>query len=615
MTTSGTTTDYSIMPSGATSFNISYLVTGPDGNVWFDGCRNNSTVSAGFLNVSTGAVTFYSNTGTPNVSCSTGIVGPMAVGSDGYVWYSVMDTGSGLNASYLYSVNTSAGTTSSAQGGSTNYDYFTGMTSGSDGRLYVTDSHNNDVYAYAVSSGSLTTGGGTYSVPTSSSYPESFVSGPDGNLWFVEGSNHDITKMTTSGTFTQYAQSTGVYPSYLAAGPDGAVWFTDTNSTPKIGRITSSGTVTEYTVPSSPYAVSSIALGPDGNMWFGYTVSGSPNTYGLESITTVPFFNNNHAISSSYTSPNSVTTANGSLWYAESSSSGYTNEIGNMTTSGTTTDYSIMPSGATSFNISYLVTGPDGNVWFDGCRNNSTVSAGFLNVSTGAVTFYSNTGTPNVSCSTGIVGPMAVGSDGYVWYSVMDTGSGLNASYLYSVNTSAGTTSSAQGGSTNYDYFTGMTSGSDGRLYVTDSHNNDVYAYAVSSGSLTTGGGTYSVPTSSSYPESIVSGPDGNLWFVEGSNHDITKMTTSGTFTQYAQSTGVYPSYLAAGPDGAVWFTDTNSTPKIGRITSSGTVTEYTVPSSPYAVSSIALGPDGNMWFGYTVSGSPNTYGLESIGY
>jgi virginiamycin B lyase len=86
----------------------------------------------------------------------------------------------------------------------------------------------------------------------------------------------------------------------------------------------------------------------------------------------------------------------------------------------------------------------------------------------------------------------------------------------------------------------------------------------------------------------IVSGPDGNLWFTDYNYHFINRMTTAGRLTQFATSGA--PAAIAVGWDGALWFTETAATaaPKIGRITTSGAITEYRIadPSSyPTAIS------------------------------
>ena len=56
-------------------------------------------------------------------------------------------------------------------------------------------------------------------------------------------------------------------------------------------------------------------------------------------------------------------------------------------------------------------------------------------------------------------------------------------------------------------------------------------------------------------PLDIAVGPDGALWFANDGHDSIGRITTSGTVTDYT-GTGIHdPVGIAAGPDGALWFT------------------------------------------------------------
>jgi len=60
---------------------------------------------------------------------------------------------------------------------------------------------------------------------------------------------------------------------FITAGPYGAIWFTDTTNN-AIGRITTSGTITEFTIPTGSSQPNGITVGPDGNLWFTEGASG-----------------------------------------------------------------------------------------------------------------------------------------------------------------------------------------------------------------------------------------------------------------------------------------------------------------------------------------------------
>jgi virginiamycin B lyase len=101
---------------------------------------------------------------------------------------------------------------------------------------------------------------------------ESLVQGPDGNLWFtllqsVEGGAREhLGRMTPSGQLTLFPTPTFSCPPYgMAVGPDHALWFAE--GCGKIGRVTTSGRITEFTIPGMR-GCSQIVSGPDGDLWF-----------------------------------------------------------------------------------------------------------------------------------------------------------------------------------------------------------------------------------------------------------------------------------------------------------------------------------------------------------
>lgn len=112
----------------------------------------------------------------------------------------------------------------------------------------------------------------------------------------------------------------------------------------------------------------------------------------------------------------------------------------------------------------------------------------------------------------------------------------------------------------------------------------------------------------------ITSGPDGNLWFTEYGGNKIGKVTTTGTITEYSIPTSsTQPVGIAAGPDGNLWFTESVSG-KIGKITAAGTITEYALPSTSSDPQGIAAGPDGNLWFTEYGGNKVGTLALANTG-
>jgi streptogramin lyase len=109
-----------------------------------------------------------------------------------------------------------------------------------------------------------------------------------------------------------------------------------------------------------------------------------------------------------------------------------------------------------------------------------------------------------------------------------------------------------------------------------------------------------------SQPGPITAGPDGNLWFGEYDTSsglsDIGKITTTGTVTTYSipGGTGYGPGGITSGPEGDIWFTEVGSDGYIGKITPDGTVTVVAPVAWPRE---IAPGPGGNLWFTTGVPG------------
>jgi virginiamycin B lyase len=78
----------------------------------------------------------------------------------------------------------------------------------------------------------------------------------------------------------------------------------------------------------------------------------------------------------------------------------------------------------------------------------------------------------------------------------------------------------------------------------------------------------------------ITTGPDGALWYAVGAGK-IGRMTSSGAVTEYTVPTsGSVLGYIAARSDGAMWFTEIVGN-KIGRITMAGAITGYALPAIP----------------------------------
>jgi streptogramin lyase len=270
--------------------------------------------------------------------------------------------------------------------------------------------------------------------------PSAIASGPDGNTWFTLQGTAEIGKITTSGTLTRYAVPSGVRPFGITAGPEkeAAMWFID-EGTSKVGKITTSGTITQYALPAGSYPWS-IVTGADGNIWF--------TEFG-------------------------------------------TSKVGKITPSGTMTEYTL----PTSSDPSGITAGPDGNIWFTewGTRNIAKITP------SGTITEY----------STGIsgLGKITTGPDKNLWF--IDyagigkmTASGTVTEYTLPSESEP----------------TGVTAGADGNVWITEYGTSKV-GRVTPSGTIT----EYSLPAKSA-PEGIVTGPDSNVWFDDTGTHKVGKI-------------------------------------------------------------------------------------------
>jgi virginiamycin B lyase len=97
------------------------------------------------------------------------------------------------------------------------------------------------------------------------------VFGPDNAFWFLDAGNNAVGRMTLSGAVTEYPIPTAnSAPQNIAVGPDGRMWFTELNAA-KLGSITTSGAITEYVLADGtrPQGIASTPPGyqPNG-LWF-----------------------------------------------------------------------------------------------------------------------------------------------------------------------------------------------------------------------------------------------------------------------------------------------------------------------------------------------------------
>jgi virginiamycin B lyase len=293
-------------------------------------------------------------------------------------------------------------------------------------------------------------------------------------------------------TITEFPLPAGSNPSGIVTGPDGNLWFTEFSVNPKVGRITTAGAVTEFSVPRPDATPSGIVAGPDGNLWFtqadfemgfeGYISRITP----AGNITQFPTGSFPHDIALG---------SDGAFWFTESNIQA--NSIGRITTAGAYRSYSIPTSGYPWG----IAAGPDGNLWFTEYANK------IGRITTAGVITEFPVPTPG-GAPLGIT----AGPDGHLWF-VESGGNKIGRITTAGVITEFPLPTPASGPRS-------ITAGPDGSLWFTESGGNRI-------GRITTTGviTEFPIPTPASRPIGITVGPDGDIWFTEFSASKIGRLT------------------------------------------------------------------------------------------
>jgi len=292
--------------------------------------------------------------------------------------------------------------------------------------------------------------------------------------------------------------------------------------------------IREFPIPGPSAVLSNIVSGPDGNFWFGIGSNGD-------------------------------------------------SKIGRITPTGRVTEYP-----TTAYDAHGLIVGPDRNLWFIGgaCFPLHCVPAGIGRITpSGKVTFFATS-----QCS--FIQGLTVGPNDNLWFQFVQARRDGTlcvppASASLREMTIAGKIDASFDEPNlccRFDQVASPTAyGPDRNLWLA---NYDSVVRVTARGATR----SFQVSNGSVFGMLTVPGDDSSLWFAE--NAGIGKITMLGGVTQYSDPNA--PNDIAAGP-GGVWFTN-NFSNAIGRITSTGTITEFAVPKSISPVG-ITEGPRGSLWF------------------
>jgi len=271
----------------------------------------------------------------------------------------------------------------------------------------------------------------------------------------------------------------------------------------------------------------------------------------------------------------------GNVWFMEEFFVG-AGKIGRISPAGVVTEFSL-GQGVPSCSVT---AGPDGNIWF---TSNKPTAIGRITPA-GVITEFSVGAEP---------GDITTGPDGNLWFTASD--GNITDGGMIGRITPTGTITlfSANGAYKNLP--AAITAGPDGNLWVAA---KPCILRITPAGVLT----EFFDIADNMYPSGITVGPDGNLWLADYvyNGYGIWRLNLAGVLTAIGAVTGPSVNGITTGPDGNLWFVEDNlfgtgngpTNAKIGRITPSGVVTEFSAGISPGTdLEGITAGPDGNLWF------------------
>ncbi len=294
------------------------------------------------------------------------------------------------------------------------------ITAGLDGNLWFTEPGTKPQTGMI---GCITPAGIIREFPLpANSFSNSITAGPDGNLWFKEPGK--IGRITPAGTISEFPLSASsfvditnwpatLYGSTLwgdiTMGPDSAIWFTEPGTNTrngKIGRITTSGAITEYPIPTSNDGPWGITTGPDGNLWFTAVdshifrgVIGRITPSGMVTLFPLP---------SGFFSLHITAGPDGNLWFTEADLDGRNDKIGRITPSGTLSEF---PLPDPNSHLNGITAGPDNAIWFTEDMSNHAEKGKI-----GRITLTGTISEFPLPTPSGGPGGITVGPGGTLWF-------------------------------------------------------------------------------------------------------------------------------------------------------------------------------------------------------
>ncbi|HEY7980921.1 MAG TPA: hypothetical protein VID19_05510 [Candidatus Eremiobacteraceae bacterium] len=282
---------------------------------------------------------------TLHVATLGALLGPIVTGPDGDMWF--IDE----NAASLAAVSMTGGFREFSLSGELGSNAVA-LTVGADKKFYISDE--------TTSITRVTTGGAAVVIPIPSgdnTAIDSNALGPDGNVWFAEFSH--IAKVTPAGVVSEFAYPTQPNTNQyggVTSGPDGNVWFSESSNN-AIGRINpSTGKIKEFKITQG-CTPAAIVTAKDHAMWFA-CLDSTPTVGRISTSGTIALFPGGGGFNSNETEQFGAVGPDGNPWFA----SGNNNVVFNIDTT-THNVATFSPPLLAGERPDALQTGPDGNIW------------------------------------------------------------------------------------------------------------------------------------------------------------------------------------------------------------------------------------------------------------
>lgn len=294
-------------------------------------------------------------------------------------------------------------------------DYPRGITVGPDGNLWVAGELNGEIVKVTTSGVSTKYGGFSREVLNNNPSPQDVTVGADGNIWFTKGYGLlNIGRISTSGTVTEFPSGMAHNTGIVALGD--YVWYASSYYS-KLGKMAMDGTKTTVDIPGAAYQ---LTVGPDKNIWAALTSRNSIVRVNVKTNETTEY-----VIPTAASRPYAITSGpDGNIWFTM-----LEHRIGKLEiSSGTITEYELPTAGSGPRSI---IAGADGNLYYTGFL----VSKIGMITTEGVVTEFTGANAPFDIVS---------GPDGNVWFTA--TGNGGRVGKLTVDNSTAITVTTVSDG-------------------------------------------------------------------------------------------------------------------------------------------------------------------------